>query len=729
MALCKAALLRLRVTGLAAMLLGCCLITACSNAAPHSFAHEGKLDLSHWDFKTNGAASLAGEWEFVPGRLLDPEKFPLHGTPPDYLQVPHIWQGTTARGEPINAIGCGTYRLRVQLPPDAVEPLSVLTTGALSVCRIFVNGKPLAASGTPACNKSGEQPQTHFSIADFPPAPNIELLIQVSNHHNTQGGLGGKILLGTARDIQGHLRFLWLSGALVSGALLCMSLYHFALFFLRRSFKANLYFGLFCFFWAVATGFNPTSGFLVDSMGLGLNWSLYVTLATLPYGLTIPLLLQFYQTLFPKRYGRIVTGCYMILGALYIGYILATPANAYDPVLFVYFLFTRGAYAYIFAMFVVDAVRREQGVLLLAPGYLGLAYAELDDMLFDLDIVASADFGLYGVLLFILAYSFFVSSRYARAYSKLEQFSRPGGADGRQTPFAGMTGLFDSLEEAVLALDNDRKICFCNNAFSQLTGFSCDTLKGRPFSDVLEAPEGPASNALLEVLGGEGPPSGKASAFQDVRLAQKDKRLAANLLVTGIELAGTPLLLVLVRKQEKSGTGPKQTKKKGRMAPVPASMLRDLNANRQRILQLEEAVVSLDINGKQEPQAVLDDLKALDELLLRLGKSLTANDRSEERRRQAVAVMDLALDCWSAAGHGGKVELAEQSRIWNVYLEKDGYFRTQTLDKYLTIKTLPTRPRWRDIYATAEFVLDNCDADIPASRLLAKALAELKSFS
>ena len=41
-------------------------------------------------------------------------------------------------------------------------------------------------------------------------------------------------------------------------------------------------------------------------------------------------------------------------------------------------------------------------------------------------------------------------------------------------------------------------------------------------------------------------------------------------------------------------------------------------------------------------------------------------------------------------------------------MERDGYLRTQTLDKYLSLATLPGRPRWRNIVATAEHVLSAC---------------------
>jgi two-component system sensor histidine kinase ChiS len=379
-------------------------------------------------------------------------------------------------------------------------------------------------------------------------------------------------------------------------------------------------------------------------------------------------------------------------------------------------------------MFGVDVARKEQGILLLAPGYLGLAYAELDDVLFDLNIVASADFGLYGVLVFLLAYSFFVSSRYASTYSRLEQLSQARGAAGKLPSLAGITAMLDSLEEAVVAVKQSGDICFCNKAFAALTGFDCSHFKGRSLSDVLESPQGPASRALLEAVQGEGPPSGKARAFQNMRLAQRGQSIAVNFLLTGLDLADEHMLLMLVRKSDKTDNGGSR-KPGGQTAPVSATMLRQLNANRQRILQLEEAVVSLEKGGEKGRTAVLEDLKALDELLRRLGTWLTANDKSGERRRQAVAVMRLALDCWTAAGHGGKVELAEQSRIWNVYQEKDGYCRTQTLDKYLDIATLPSRPRWRDIHATAEFVLANCDADISVCQRLAKALAELQAIS
>ena len=51
--------------------------------------------------------------------------------------------------------------------------------------------------------------------------------------------------------------------------------------------------------------------------------------------------------------------------------------------------------------------------------------------------------------------------------------------------------------------------------------------------------------------------------------------------------------------------------------------------------------------------------------------------------------MNTAVDCWRQTTGQGKGELATQSGLWNVYMERDGYLRTQTLDKYLSEDTLP----------------------------------------
>jgi len=73
-------------------------------------------------------------------------------------------------------------------------------------------------------------------------------------------------------------------------------------------------------------------------------------------------------------------------------------------------------------------------------------------------------------------------------------------------------------------------------------------------------------------------------------------------------------------------------------------------------------------------------------------------------REQAVNVMRSALACWEHDLEKTKLDLAEESRIWPVYIDKSTP-TTRTLDKYLNIDSCPKNPRSQRVIDTAEFVL------------------------
>ena len=88
--------------------------------------------------------------------------------------------------------------------------------------------------------------------------------------------------------------------------------------------------------------------------------------------------------------------------------------------------------------------------------------------------------------------------------------------------------------------------------------------------------------------------------------------------------------------------------------------------------------------------------------------------------------MSLALECWEQATGKTKTDLAKKSGIWTVYTNKNGFERTQTLDKYLDGKTFPKRPRWNKVFQTLDFVLLSCEKDSRLKTELEKTFAELR---
>jgi hypothetical protein len=101
-------------------------------------------------------------------------------------------------------------------------------------------------------------------------------------------------------------------------------------------------------------------------------------------------------------------------------------------------------------------------------------------------------------------------------------------------------------------------------------------------------------------------------------------------------------------------------------------------------------------------------------------------DMDDGYRRSLVEVMILALDCWQRSRHKGKVELAEESNLWRVYMDRSS-LQTRTMDKYFLVETLPRNPRWRDVVRTAEYVLRHCPEPGRERTALEQALAQLKA--
>ena len=103
----------------------------------------------------------------------------------------------------------------------------------------------------------------------------------------------------------------------------------------------------------------------------------------------------------------------------------------------------------------------------------------------------------------------------------------------------------------------------------------------------------------------------------------------------------------------------------------------------------------------------------------------SANDKVQ-LRQAAVNVMHSALACWEHDLGKSKLALAEESRIWPVYIDKSTP-TTRTMDKYLHIDNCTKNPRCQRAVDTAEFVLKQLgEQQTPYQNKLTEALQALR---
>ncbi len=129
-------------------------------------------------------------------------------------------------------------------------------------------------------------------------------------------------------------------------------------------------------------------------------------------------------------------------------------------------------------------------------------------------------------------------------------------------------------------------------------------------------------------------------------------------------------------------------------------VVNSLEKNEQRMLAVEQSLNSILEIARDNPGLV----PGIGDIERPALAGLDTDDDKRQLREQAVRVMNVALRCWEHALGRTKLDLAEESGIWPVYIDKSTP-TTRTLDKYLNIDSCPRNPRTQRVIDTAEFVL------------------------
>jgi two-component system sensor histidine kinase ChiS len=148
-----------------------------------------------------------------------------------------------------------------------------------------------------------------------------------------------------------------------------------------------------------------------------------------------------------------------------------------------------------------------------------------------------------------------------------------------------------------------------------------------------------------------------------------------------------------------------------------------------RISNLEKAVNALSSYAFDGNSEQLQALKELGGEFTRLvdkaeGKG---SDKTRLKRELLVDVMTQVMSYWEKESGKTKFDLAEQSQLWKVYLDRST-LQTRTLDKYLHIETLPKTPRWRTVLSTIDYVLANCDSETKQRDRIEKLRLQLQKL-
>ncbi|WP_410771587.1 ATP-binding protein [Fontibacillus sp. BL9] len=218
-------------------------------------ANRGWLDLSKWDFSEGGVVELNGEWEFYRNQLLTPGDFAGDATPESdtpqltgIVSLPGKWNNYIHPGGEPTAEGYATFRLKVKVAAggESNKLYGIHTGNIRSANRIFIDGQEVGTSGETGRSLSEER-SNNIPYAGFASVSGdeIQILVQVSNHIYSSGGVFTPILFGDQHALMSERDHALLSDWITIAGFLIPALFFAGLYWLRRE-SSLLYLALFC---------------------------------------------------------------------------------------------------------------------------------------------------------------------------------------------------------------------------------------------------------------------------------------------------------------------------------------------------------------------------------------------------------------------------------------------------------------------------------------------------
>ena len=388
---------------------------------------KGFADLSGWNFEKQGYVKLQGEWEFFWKKLIPPADFTTKQLTPDFLiDQPRSWADVYNTPVKPTELGYATYHVKVKIPARFIRDQVMLGIKVLEChtsCYVWINGHMIIRNGTVSTSKETYIPKYHPTYEGFiSSSDTLDIVVQAANFlDNNQGGLDDEVMIGTydqIRDTSDNMNMIHIFSF---GILLIMALYHFLLYWFRRSEKYNLYFMLACISLALMSlSIGERTMFLLfPDIPVVLFMKIwYSTVACV--GFMNLFLYYFFPGSISKLTIRLISIFY-ILNTL-LAFIL--PVSGYTVIINYMLLIVLISFLYLFWVSFKCLLEKRPFSTLVFVGLLIPIIVGANDILFAMDLIVTGYYGPIGYLAYVFTQSIIISYKFSTSYKQVESLTR-----------------------------------------------------------------------------------------------------------------------------------------------------------------------------------------------------------------------------------------------------------------------------------------------------------------
>ncbi|MFP4384007.1 MAG: LuxR C-terminal-related transcriptional regulator [Spirochaetia bacterium] len=306
------------------------LIGSCKSYEPIPRVEIGEIDLTGWDYETDGVVNLRGEWEFYWDTLAEPKEIQELENKKRYIHVPGSWHRKEIGVLSLPRLGYCTYRTIVRHGMKGTYMgIRVPYTG--TAYTMYVDGEKLAQNGTVGKTREEMQPQyMNQNVYYRPEGSSSEIVIQVSNFYHRRSGLWQDIQFGLKPDIETESTSRMMYEILLIGSLIFMGVPLIAMYIMTRYNRAPLYFGLLCILIALRTLF--IGEVMITQLFPNISWEFAIKFEYIfTYG-SVAIISLFIYSLFRDIYSRKMLIVVHSLTGLIISSVIFTKAIRFTQV-------------------------------------------------------------------------------------------------------------------------------------------------------------------------------------------------------------------------------------------------------------------------------------------------------------------------------------------------------------------------------------------------------------
>ena len=384
------------------------------------FAKSGVIHLNANSLK-KAAVPLDGEWKFVWQQLKSPEALAKEES--SVMTLPRMWNGFKYEKMKLPAHGYGTYQLKVIVDDGFKnENLALYIPFVHSSYTLYINNEVAGQLGkSDTTSKSYIPAAKTFIIPIRRHGDTILLTLQVANFAYSMGGVWESLRIGTDSSIQSHYDRQLAFDLFTFGCLFIMSLYHIALYFMRKKVRSNLFFGLMCFFASIKNLFSGVVFFYI--MVPEASYELGLKLIHISMFASSLLLWLFLRELFTQEFPRVVGKLLGIITAICILITIFTGSHIYSQIMLPFWVISAVLILLIFRGIYFALRHKREGASIILAGIICFLLAVVHDIAIDLQIVQNIYLFGAGYFLFIFSQALLLAVKFTNSFQAVENIT------------------------------------------------------------------------------------------------------------------------------------------------------------------------------------------------------------------------------------------------------------------------------------------------------------------